>query len=262
MNITAVQEKELIQTFQDLDRSSAEERSADKHQDSHHSYISLFCTNCGYMYVAQLNCGDRTCPLCRRKWYGYHFRTLSDVMSSWKEVRIMELTLKNISDNDFSKESVKYLRRSFSRLIHRKYFKNRIKGGFYFIHITNIGQGFHLHMHVVYEGEYIDQRKLSQAWREITKDSYIVYIRRKKMSVRRALIYLLGDLLQKVKIFDQYTGKYNEVMKGSRLVQAFGCYAHEKLRQPFLCPVCNNDNWYCPHYDHELNHGRIWSDTS
>lgn len=262
---TELQLEEVLYSLRDIERGLAEERQLSKKaecEDSSHGYITLFCTQCGYMHVVQLNCGDRTCPVCRKKWYGYHFRALANVMAAWKNVRIMTLTLKNIQSECFSKESVKNMRKSFTRLLHRKYFKSRIKGGFYFVHITNHGRGFHLHIHAVYEGEYIDNRKLSQAWHEITLDSFIVDVMKKNVSVKRALKYLLGDLLQKPKILDQYKCQYNEVMKGTRLVQGFGSYAHEKLREPFRCPICNNTEWYCPHYDSDLYQGIIYDDTS
>lgn len=226
-----------------------------KKRDIYHKYITLFCDHCGYKYIIQLNCGDRSCPLCRLKWYGYHFKALETILKNWGEdLRVMELTIKNIPDNDFTKASVKMIRKYFNRLLHRKYYKARIKGGFYFIHVTNIGNGFHLHLHIIYKGQYIPHDKLKATWLDVTKGSYIVWIRR-SASVRKALKYLLGDLLQKPKVQERYKDQYNSVMKGSRLVQGFGEYSKVKIKRLFICPECGNDSWYCPDFEPELEYG-------
>lgn len=232
-----------------------------QNRENTHEFITIYCNQCDFKYQVMLNCGDRTCPICRRKWYGYHYEALKKIIKNWNEdLRVMELTIKNIPDKDFSKKSVKYLRKCLNRLLHRKYYKNKIKGGFYFVHLTNRGQGWHPHLHIIYRGEYIPQGRLCQDWYEITKDSYVVWIRR-SMGIKKALQYLFGDLLQKPKIRSEDVWKYNEVLKGSRLIQGFGEYSKTGFREPFICPVCGNNCWICKEFELARFHRDI-NDTS
>lgn len=226
-----------------------------------HETLTLYCTKCGFSWVATLNCGDRTCLKCRRKWHGHHRDTLQRIIEGWGgQVRVLTLTLKNVPDRDFNKDTIRRLRKCFSRLIHRKYFKARIRGGFYVVHLTNTGRGFHPHLHIIYHGEYIPKSTIVKAWGEITGDSYIVNIK-PMVSTREALHYLLGDLLQRPRIRRRDVRKYNEVLKGSRLIQGFGDYSRVSFREPFVCPMCGNDAWYTDQFEYR-EHGCIVYDTS
>lgn len=227
--------------------------------DTEHATITILCTNCGYQYVATLNCGDRTCPECRRRWYGYHYKSLKKIFGPVvSDLKFLTLTLKNIPDNDFNKDKVKYLRKCFNKLVHNKIypwnkldkrrFGDLMKAGFYFIQLTNTGRGFHLHLHVIYAGDFIPRELIKEAWRRITGDSFIIDIR-KVNDVGRAVKYLLGDLLQRPRIRPGDRTKYNEALKGARLIQGFGSWAKLKIRTPFVCPNCENDNWLVPKYE-------------
>lgn len=230
--------------------------------DDKHRIITLHCKSCGYIYKAKLNCGDRTCTECRRKWYGYHYKVLKGFIETWqKPVRVMTLTLRNYDNNEFNKGKIKYIRRSFNRLLHRAYFKQKIRGGFYFIHLTNTGNGWHLHLHIIFDGDYIPHSAIKAAWQQLT-GSYIVDIR-DIGSVHRVISYLIGDLLQKPRLIAGCAAKYNEVLRGSRLVQGFGLYAKAKIRQPFICPLCKEAaGWYCAEFDPDLKHREKWDNSS
>ena len=226
-----------------------------------HEILTITCTNCGHDHVIQLNCGDRTCEVCRRKWYGYHYRALKKIISGWENIRKIEVTLKNIPDDHFNKNTIKYLRKCFNRLLHRKKYRKAIKGGFYFVHVTNKGEGWHPHLHIIYTGEKIYPKDLSRDWRSITGNSYIVWSKF-KVSPHRALKYLLGDLLSEPKILDQFKDCYNEVMKGSRIVQGFGEYARVSIRSPFICPICGSDTWIVRDFEISRLHREGYDDTS
>jgi hypothetical protein len=183
---------------------------------------------------------SRTCPVCRKKWYGYHFGALKRYVSSWPKVYLLTLTLKNVPDNEISRWHVQRLREAFSKLRYR--LKQSIKDGFYVIQMTNSGEGWHLHLHVLFRGDYVSASQISKAWLEITKDSYIVNI---KLVDRwqYALRYLLSDFRGEPRIREQDRELYNSLLHGSRLVQGFGEYAKIKLRVPFRCPACRECSW-------------------
>lgn len=269
-------EKVVLEDFSDhikfFDRLDNELKKIEI-ESSGHEFRVIWCSNCGYEHVIMLNCGDRTCPICRRKWYGYHYKTLNRVFRNWVKHKCcmkLELTLKNYTDQDFDKDKLKYLRRCFRALLRRNVypdkkksqkFKDLIQGGFYFIHLTNIGNGWHLHMHIIFKGEQIEHKLIKDAWNKITKDSYIVYIQRVK-NAGKAIRYLLGDLLQRPKIPEDGEHLYNYVLKGSRLVQGFGSCARIKFKRTFFCPQCGNDHWICPNYELNKFHREMEYDTS
>ena len=120
----------------------------------------------------------------------------------------------------------------------------RIRGGFYVLQATNYGdgEGWHPHINVAYDGEYINKQVIRAMWRDITGGSYIVKINEIKTPYR-AIAYLLADFTTEWRIAPQYAQTYDGVFKGSRLVQPFGEYRSVKLRVPFPCPVCGNTDW-------------------
>lgn len=204
-----------------------------------HPFLTLVCSHCGRPLKVRLSCGDRTCPTCRAKWFGYHFKPILEVVTKWKSVYFMTLTLRNIPDSAFGRYDVKGLRESFGKL--RKRFKE-IAGGFYVVQVTNNGKGWHLHLHVLFDGSFIAQKALSKAWAEITKGSYIVGIEQVR-DRREAVRYLLKDFLQSPKIRPEDRESFNGVFKGSRLVQPFGDYRNTKFRVPYKCPDCGRTEW-------------------
>jgi hypothetical protein len=186
--------------------------------------------------------------------FGYHFNTLYKLCRAWLRAYSMTLTTKNIPDRQFGRHHVKKLRDDFSRLrkilaeqkdpnLRAKFNgRNPIQGGFYVVQATNEGEGWHLHLHVMYEGEYIDNRVLSALWKRITGDSYITWIKQAQ-NPYKAVEYLLADFSGKSRIRPEDGEIYNRIFKGSRLVQPFGKYRNVKLRVPFKCPQCGWVAW-------------------
>jgi hypothetical protein len=202
-----------------------------------HPFLTLYCGHCGHPLKVKLGCGDRTCPECRLKWFGYHFKTLLALVAGWKSAYFLTLTLKNI--REISKADVQDLRKDFERL--RRRFK-QIQGGFYVVQATNRGKGWHLHLHILFDGFFINQKELSEAWAEITGGSFIVDIR-KVQDPKTAVRYLLSDFLQAPRIRPEDAEEFNGIFKGSRLVQPFGKYKATKFRVPYKCPDCGRIEW-------------------
>jgi len=205
-----------------------------------HPIKTFYCSHCGYPLRVKLSCGDRTCSVCRKKWYGYHFGAIKRYVSTWPKIYCLTLTLINIPDEQMTGWRIKRLRQAFSKLRYR--FKPVIRDGFYIIQATNSGVGWHLHAHVLYRGGYLSKAAVSKAWCEITKGSYIVDIKLVER-YQKALQYLLSDFRGKPRIREQDFDLYNRLFHGCRLVQGFGEYAKIKLRVPFRCPECGDCSW-------------------
>lgn len=204
-----------------------------------HPFKTLHCSHCGHALKVRLSCGDRTCPECRKKWYGYHYKTLVDCVRTWKSPYFLTLTIKNIPDYLFGRYNVRELREAFGKL--RRHFK-RIAGGFYVVQATNYGRGWHLHLHVLFDGSFIPKDEISKAWKIFSEGSYIVDIKI-VIEPKRAVKYLLSDFLQAPRIRPVDRQTFNDVFRRSRLVQPFGCYRKIKLRVPYKCPTCGRVEW-------------------
>lgn len=213
---------------------------AEKIVDLDHPFVSLYCGHCGHPLKFQISCGSRVCAKCRKKWFGYHYNAMLPLVARWKHTIALTLTIRNIPDSQFGRHDVKRIRDYFSKL--RKKLPE-ILGGFYVVQATNYGSGWHLHLHVLYDGVYIPQQKVSRLWKEITADgSFIVFIR-KVNEPKKAISYLLADFSGAPRIRTGDRETYDSVFKGSRLVQPFGCYRNTKFKVPFKCPDCGGTYW-------------------
>lgn len=217
---------------------------------SEHGFSTVYCQKCGHEYVAMLNCGDRTCGVCRRRAWGIHWNAIKPIVKTWPMVRFLTLTMRNIPDETVTRDDVKFLRDSFTKLRHTKAWSRWVQGGFYFFHVTNQGRGWHIHLHVLYTGYYIPQNWLSKTWKKITRTSYIVDVRACP-DPEKGLHYLLADLLRPPDIKPEHHTTFNDLFYRTRLVQGFGECSPLKLRSVFLCPVCGYDQWWSPAFDGE-----------
>lgn len=213
---------------------------ADEIEDPDHPYKTLYCAHCGYVHKVQLSCGSRVCPKCRRKWFGYHFKALYKLVSTWPVIYSLTLTVRNVPQDQFGKPTIKKLRDDFTKL--RGCFKAHIYGGFYVVQATEKGRGWHPHLHIIYDGKYVPKEKLVAAWKDITGGDYIIDVA-KVRDPKKALRYLLADFSGKPRIGPDSAELYDRVFKGSRLVQPFGIYRAYKIRTPFKCPVCGHTEW-------------------
>lgn len=211
-------------------------------QDRDHRFITLACGSCGHSRRVMLSCGSRSCPVCRKKWFGYHYKALVQIVGKWDKIYSLVLTIKNIGDMDFYKNDVRKIRADFGKL--RSRFRSRIQAGFYVVQATNRGGGWHLHLHIIFRGSFIPQAEISRAWEKIT-GSKIVYIRiLDPGQVKYAIKYLLSDFRGKPRIRPEDYYQYDQAFSGQRLVQGFGEYSRSSFNKKFVCPVCGSKKWY------------------
>ena len=242
-----------------------------------HRRLKVYCAGCGRRYTAVLRCQDRTCTDCRRKQYfalvkGY-VSILKQLVDSPTDLRLMTLTVKNIpiSSSAYIRSEISNIMRYFNRLRKRKYYLNVISGGIRGVELVcKDGESWNLHLHILYQGEYIpvccnSMRKantrwaisdmenkvcpkctkklcLRRDWLRYTKSSPVVDVR-KAWGVKGGLKYIL-KYLTKPPIISGYTDSYNRIMKGIRYVQTFGTWFDVKMvKDPYVCPHCGSIQW-------------------
>lgn len=130
-------------------------------------------------------CKDRFCQPCATD-RARHIASCVGQFAGTRDIRFVTLTLR--FSNRTIQADVDRLYAAFVKLRRRVRWKQTQIGGIYFLEIKRRGDddGWHVHLHVLTEGHWLCKRWLSQAWHEVTGDSFIVDIRECKSSERAA----------------------------------------------------------------------------
>ena len=120
-------------------------------------------------------CRDRFCDPCSQA----RARHIADCVGTFgrgRTIRLVTLTLR--ASKRTLKQDIDRLYAAFVKLRRRATWKQTQKGGVYFIEIKRrrSDDGWHTHLHVLTEGQWLSKSWLSHAWNEATGDSYIVDI--------------------------------------------------------------------------------------
>lgn len=122
-------------------------------------------------------CGDRFCLPCSiarsQRVTGELLRRVGD-----RDVLKIELTIRG--EDRPLRESLDHLVASFKRLRRTDAFKKWIKAGAAFIEVkrgARSGQ-WHPHLHIIADGGFIEQKRLSSLWAEATGGSNVVWVSR------------------------------------------------------------------------------------
>jgi Replication protein len=126
--------------------------------------------------VRYLTCHDRFCEPCglTRGWAVQP--RLLQLMGTGLN-RSVCLTLEG--DVRPLRELLLFLRESFSRLRETKFWLRSVAGGAWFVEVTRGASEdhWHVHVHSIVQGTWIDKFELSDVWRTATGGSYIVHVR-------------------------------------------------------------------------------------
>jgi plasmid rolling circle replication initiator protein Rep len=129
---------------------------------------------------------------------------------------------------------LKDLKRSFAAFKRKKAFKAHIKGyvgGFEYTYNAKTND-FHVHLHlIVLRGKFWNQSDISDTWREVTGDSFIVDIREVKdvhKGVKELCKYIVKstDLM---KMPDEKFREVTEIRRGTRMFISGGCFYNVKF---------------------------------
>lgn len=179
-------------------------------------------------------CKDRLCPRCQHE-RGRRARVkVLSVIRDFDSPRLITLTLRS-SDEPLA-ELYARLFDSWRVLKQSPWWRSRVRAGVYAVEVTvNHSTGsWHPHLHLIYDGEYIEQRELSRIWKQITLDSPIVDIR--AVHSRVAAAKYVADYIAKPADLGDWTDdqirEYAQAMRGKRLVHTFGKAHGRKIDEP------------------------------
>lgn len=151
--------------------------------------------------ITPAKCKSYSCPICGRK------KTL-DLLSRLKTVnlknyRFFTLTLKNKYSYDDTIDNLKRVSDCFTKLNNKLRKQPEYKGLEYF-RVLEVGKDGMVHIHGLWN-KYINQKVLSEYWKNITKDSYRVKVERVKSkndAVDYLYKYLSKDVAKKDQLID------------------------------------------------------------
>lgn len=128
------------------------------------------CEDCRGDHFQALKCRSRLCPFEARLLARMRVGVYEGRVQSSKNPRFLTLTRPLIPYTSSLLEGLRELRAAWNRLLHRKVF-GLVKGGVYAIEIVLRPQGFHVHMHILMDCSWVENRNehgrpLEAAWKE------------------------------------------------------------------------------------------------
>jgi hypothetical protein len=182
---------------------------------------------CESRYRLRTNCcHDRLCQVCG----GCRSRKITAILQSMmegKRCRFITLTLCG-TRKDKLVDLVDKLMRSFRYLRDHPVWIKGVDGGCAFLEIKRSEKAdrWHPHLHIIAEGRFMAQHELSDAWRSITKDSYIVDISDASSSKVHHYVakYASKPLNSSFSHNAQHLDEAIESLAGRRLVTCFGTW--------------------------------------
>lgn len=177
------------------------------------------------------HCHDRLCTPCANE----RARTIRDiVLSHLPDGGISFITLTLAGKDQGLAEKIDRLYRHFRALRAHPIWSEKVAGGVAFLEIkwNEKAKRWHPHLHLIAEAKYFDQGQLSDLWRGITQDSFIVDISRVKDKnscgsyvAKYASKPLNMSFANSPILLDEAV----TALKGRRLVFAFGNWYGTKL---------------------------------
>lgn len=209
-----------------------------------HPTKRIYCGHCGHNFFVPVYCKNRFCEICskrRRQRIQYQVSELVRIRITEKSrrLRMLTLTIPNYSD---AREGCRVAQKSFRVLRQSKYWKARVRGGAYFIEITRPAGGFHCHLHILLDSDFMPQSQLVNLWSGCSP-GHIVYI--SEIPPGAAVNYVT-KYLTKAGDDGISTEELSEALRDFRLFQTFGDWHNtvSPLPKPlYYCPDCSRSHW-------------------
>lgn len=193
--------------------------------------------------VASLRCHDRFCKPCSRvRAAKVRAKTLAAIKGH--KIRMLTLTLR--ARGEPLKAAIARMLDSFRQLRRLALWRDAVAGCVYVLEITrNNRDRWHVHIHALCTGTYIEVGWLSQAWHAITQDSSVVHVTlaRSSMGVARYVAKYATKGIDTNEIADD--DDLDEVMtalQGVRLVEATGCF-RRRVDDDDAADYLRRDEW-------------------
>lgn len=187
-------------------------------------------------------CKCRFCEPCMRSKANRIAANLRDKLSLdvGQKNRFVTLTLAH-SDTPL-REQINRLYKSFKKLRGLPLWKASQVGGAFMLEVKRSKTGWHPHLHIITQGNFIAQAELSNAWHRITGDSFIVdvqLIKEDRATAHYVTKYITKACNAEVWNDPSHAQEFVLAMKGIRTCATFGSW--RKLRLTAVTETA--DDW-------------------
>ena len=230
---------------------------------------ALRCMSCGHVHQSLTRCKNKWCPACQRYLATVRAERIRFAVKGMKWPLFLTLTQGNTVTID--EQDVRGIRRAFGKLRNRRFWKEKVRGGVAAFEVTNIGNGWHLHLHAVIDCQWLSilstppkkwHTAEEKAWKVLVAKSELQEMSRQCLGQGTDPIVHVkrvdADIVQEVV---KYTIKGDELLEmddeiaplidaidGTRMMTTFGnCYRlAARLEEvegvsSFLCPAGHSD---------------------
>lgn len=254
--------RKLVQRARGIDKGIA-----DKLAKCCSSFVAVTCGVHTVKAYPTYRCKKLFCPDCaseRATRLGVQTEAkIAEVMKETRSGRLCLLTL-TTKNTPTEEEGLRSLKKSFTKFKRKKVWREHIKGYFGEFEFTfnSKTNDFHVHLHlIVLRGKFWNQSDISDAWREVTGDSFIVDIREVK-DAHKGVKELCKYVVKPLDLSAMPDEKLREVLmmkKGTRMFVSGGCFYGVKLdatdeaadagvleqfadlKQGDACPICQEE---------------------
>jgi hypothetical protein len=129
------------------------------------------CNGCKRVTVFWNRCERHYCPECAPRLAKERRESVEWWAREIREPKHVVVTTRNT--DTLTKAKVQWFKQCLSKLRRRKFARNW-KGGFYRLEVTNEGQGWHLHCHMLVDAGWVDAKKLSAEWAEVVGQDFAI----------------------------------------------------------------------------------------
>lgn len=186
-------------------------------------------------------CGDRWClPCCKAR----SIRIVRNVCTLRGNNRLSFFTLTSRSASPKLAECITHVQESFRRLRQSKDWKAVVAGGISTIEVTRgaAGDHWHVHVHGLFCGKFMEQSRLSDIWRVASRGSYIVDIRAVRngdKAIEYVASYAAKGWDRKLLNDQAAADEAMIALKGRRLLTAFGDWFNADIAEE----IADNREW-------------------
>lgn len=166
-------------------------------------------------------CGHRCCPFCSSRRSRRVEGQIRSLLANYERPRHVVLTQRH-SDMPLS-DQIAALRDAWKRLRLSAWGKRHFFGGIYVVEVKLAADGrWHPHLHIVYDGLFIDQRALADKWGQVADGSRIVWISAARSGHGRYLAKYVGKPAELDHLDVGKLAEYIQATHGLRMVQPWG----------------------------------------
>jgi len=165
--------------------------------------IFLRCSECQERVRGSARCKKRWCPVCAVSIAAERVAKFTRAVLSMRWPLHITLTVSNTQDLDSA--TLRRLLKCFRRLRQRRAWKDSVRGGFASLEITNRGNGWHPHLHIIADCEWfgITTAPPSRSW---SREKKLARFRESSAELGREWSDIVGQASASVKIRRRYGG--------------------------------------------------------